>query len=47
MTDRKAEDPPGSDVRAVLASLARLGDKRIREEMEPRYGIRTDKAVPR
>jgi 3-methyladenine DNA glycosylase AlkD len=36
--------PAGGEVRAVLASLKRLGSRRVRDEMGPRYGVHTDKA---
>jgi 3-methyladenine DNA glycosylase AlkD len=42
---KKQEQPSLEDeVQAVLASLERLGNKRIREDMAPRYGIHTTKA---
>ncbi|MBC8108680.1 MAG: DNA alkylation repair protein [Anaerolineae bacterium] len=33
-----------ADVKTILAALKRAGSKRIRDEMQPRYGIVTDKA---
>lgn len=33
------------EVNAILASLQKLSDPRIRDEMGPRYGIHTDKAM--
>jgi len=46
-TKARAKAAPRSiqeSVNTALAWLQRRGSKRIRDEMEPRYGIRTDKA---
>ena len=43
-TRKNAKGAPKADVEAVLKSLKRLGNKKIRDEMGPRYGVRTDKA---
>lgn len=41
---KRAQPSLEDQVKAVLASLKRLADKRVREDMSKRYGIYTDKA---
>ncbi|MCI0639366.1 MAG: DNA alkylation repair protein, partial [Gemmataceae bacterium] len=43
-TKEKEQRPLAEDVEVVVAALKRLGSKRTRDEMGPRYGIHTDKA---
>lgn len=47
-TTAKRPKPPASpadEAKTILASLHKLSDARIRDEMGPRYGIHTDKAM--